>query len=142
MGRRLTRISVILIAVFAVASISFAAAATVAAGKSRPTTTVSIKSTGTLAVSSFGPGANVTITYSCFPGFGGKGGGGYGGFGSVNLGDLAGNQGFAFFTPTCNDKSQTLAVFVQGGFRAGGAAASATVCGFDCNFASREIRLS
>jgi hypothetical protein len=136
---KLARLSVILIAVLAVASISFAAAATVAAGKSKSTTTVSIKSRGTIAASAFGPGANVTITYSCFPSGGGKGG--YSSFGNVGLTDIHGNQGFAFFHPTCNDASHTIVVFVQAGFSAGAAAANAFVCGFDCNFASREIRL-
>jgi hypothetical protein len=94
----------------------------------------------------FGSGADVTITYSCFPGFGGKGGyRGGDGFASMSLTDLNGNQGFAAFSPTCNGTKQSAAVFVMGSlgpFAAGEGAASAFICGFDCNSASREVKIS
>jgi hypothetical protein len=144
MLRRRIRVATILVAVVAVASVSFALAAVAAsAGKAKTTTTVSIASSGQLGVSPFGPGATVSITYSCFPnGFGGGGKGGYpGGFASVSLADIQGHQGFASFPPTCNDAKQTTRLFVPGSFVAGDAAASAFVCGFDCFGTSREIRL-
>jgi hypothetical protein len=140
MMRRRIRVATILVAVVAIASVSFALAAVAAsAGKARSTTTVSIASSGQLGVSPFGPGATVSITYSCFPN---GGGGGYpGGFASVSLADIQGHQGFASFPPTCNDAKQTTRLFVPGSFVAGDAAASAFVCGFDCFGTSREIRL-
>jgi hypothetical protein len=144
MLRRSMRTATILVAVVAIASVSFALAAVAAsAGKSKITTTVSIAAQGKLGVSPFGPGANVSIIYSCFPnGFGGGKGAGYpGGFASVSVGDIQGHQGFAQFAPTCNDARQTTVVFVPGFFVAGDAAANAFVCGFDCFGTSREIRL-
>ena len=138
MLHRLTRISVILIAVIAVASVAFAASA--AAGKGKSTTTISIKAQARLVSSpTQGPGADVTVTYTCFPGFGG---GYYANFGNVSLGDIHGVQGFASFSARCNDRSHTSIVFVPGPFRAGAAAANAFICGFDCNSTSREIKLA
>ncbi|MGZ3434500.1 MAG: hypothetical protein ACXVA7_22310 [Isosphaeraceae bacterium] len=143
MLRRSIRLATILVAVVTIASATFVLAAVAAsAGKAKSTTTVSIASTGKLGTSPFGPGATVSITYSCFPNGSGGGKGGYpGGFGSVSIGDLQGHQGFANFPPTCNDTKQTTLVFVPGFFVAGDAAASVFVCGFDCNGTSREIRL-
>ena len=141
LGRAL-RIAIILVAVLATAAVSFAVAGVAAspsAGKSRPLTTVSIGSAVKLAVSPFGPGGNVTVTYSCFPGFGGKGG--YSGFASVSLGDLQGDQGFASFSPRCTNSKQTAIVFVPGHFVAGAGAVNAFVCGFDCNGATRQVRI-
>jgi hypothetical protein len=142
MLRRRIRVATILVAVLAIASVSFALAAVGAsAGRARTTTTVSIGSSGQLGVSPFGPGATVSVTYSCFPnGFGG--GKGYpGAFGSVSVADLQGHQGFGNFPPTCNDAKQTTRVFVPGAFVAGDAAVNAFVCGFDCFGTSKEIRL-
>jgi hypothetical protein len=137
MRRRLTRLSLILTAVLAVASIAFAG--TAMAGKTRSTTTVSIKSQGHLVTSpTQGAGANVTVTYSCFPVPGGY----YAFFGQVGLIDIHGHSGFNFFTARCNDVSHTAVVFISGPFTAGAAAANAFVCGFDCLGTSREIRLS
>jgi hypothetical protein len=139
---------VVLIAVIAIAGATFAWAVTATAskgggGKGFPSiTTVSIKTKGTLATSPFGTGANISVSYSCFPGSNGKGGYPGGNFGSVSVGDLQGNQGFASFTPTCDDSKHTDVVFVPGAFVAGDAAANAFVCGFDCAFTSREIKLS
>jgi hypothetical protein len=153
---RITRLVVVLVAVLAIALVTMAAVGA-AAGVSRSavksTTSVSIGSQATLASSLFGPGVNVTINYSCFPGFGGKGGyPGGGAFGSVSVTDLQGNQGFGSWSPNCNDTRQTAVVFVQafgtakgggpGSFVAGAGAASAFVCGFDCNSTSREIKIS
>jgi hypothetical protein len=157
----MVRTSLVVVAVLAIALITMVAIGAAAGSSNKKfgsTTTVSIGAQGTLAsVSPFGDGVNVSVAYSCFPGFGGgKGGpGGYPGggpFGSVQVADLAGNQGFGSFTPTCNDTRQTAVVFVQafpttkgGGpasFVAGDAAANALVCGFDCNFTSREIKIS
>jgi hypothetical protein len=135
------RIATIVIAVVAIAAGSFAVAAVAAspsAGKAKITTTVSIASSGKLTASPFGPGATVAVTYSCFPGFGGKG---YSSFGQLVIGDLQGHQGFGSFTPNCTDSKHTTLVFVPGAFVAGDAAATAFVCGFDCNGTSREIRL-
>jgi len=110
-------------------------AATVAGGPSvfgKGTTTVSIKS------AALAPGgAVVTIKYSCFP----VGYGPYGTFGYTQVGDVHGDQGFSFFKPSCNDRWQTQGIFVPGAFRPGDAAVTATVCGFDCNFDTREVKL-
>jgi hypothetical protein len=138
---RSVRIATIVIAVVAIAAGSFAVAAVAAspsAGKAKSTTTVSIASSGKLTASPFGPGATVSVTYSCFPGFGGKG---YSSFGQLFIGDLNGTQGFGFWTPNCNDARHTVLVFVPGAFAAGDAAATAFVCGFDCNGTTKEIRL-
>jgi hypothetical protein len=146
MLRRLARFSAVLVAVLALAGITFAGATLAAGSTFKNTTTVAVSPQVQLATSSFGSGADVTVTYSCFPGFGGKGGyPGGGGFASVSLTDLNGNQGFAGFSPTCNDTKQSAAVFVQGflgPFAAGSGAASAFICGFDCNSASREVKIS
>jgi hypothetical protein len=156
MRRRMIRTSLVLVAVLAIALVTMAAIGAAAGSSNKKfgsTTTVSIGSQGALASSPFGDGVNVSVAYSCFPGGGGKGGyPGGGAFGSVQVADLAGNQGFGSFTPTCDDTRQTAVVFVQafpvakgGGpasFVAGDAAANALVCGFDCNFTSREIKIS
>jgi hypothetical protein len=137
------RVAVILVAVVAIASVSFALAAVAAspsAGKLKSTTTVSIGSNVTLATSQFGPGANATVTYSCFPGGGGKGG--YPtGFGSVTLGDIQGHIGYSYFSPSCTNSKQTTVIFVLGPFVAGDGVVSAFVCGFDCNGASRQVHI-
>jgi hypothetical protein len=141
LGRAL-RTAIILVAVLATAAVSFAVAGVAAspsAGKNRPLTTVSIGSAAKLAVSPYGPGANVTVSYSCFPGFGGKGG--YSGFASVSLGDLQGNQGYANFSPRCTNSKQTAVVFIPGHFVAGAGEAVAYVCGFDCNGATRKVSI-
>lgn len=98
----------------------------------RNTTTVSI---GSAALAS--GGAVVNLSYSCFPG----GYGPYSSFGDVRLADINGAQGFNIFAPTCNDKKQGAIVFVPGNFSAGDAAVNAFVCGFDCNAATKEVRL-
>ncbi len=105
-----------------------------AASPVKNTTTLSIKS------ASVAPGgANVTLTYSCFP-FG-NGSYFYNSFGDVRIGQVNGATGDSFFHPTCNDRSLRQTVFVPGPFTRGDAAISASVCGFDCNFASREVRI-
>ena len=127
----------------AVLAIAFGTMAVAVAGftsaKAPSTTTISIGGQASLVDG----GLNVSVTYSCFPGGYGKGGYGYGAnFGSVRVGDLSGHQGFGNWNPTCNDKKQTAVVFVPGNFSSGGAAADAAVCGFDCGFTSREIKIS
>jgi hypothetical protein len=151
---RLARLVSIVVGVLAIALITMAAvgaAAGVSGSTFKSTTSVSIGAQAKLATSPFGAGVNVTITYSCFPGFGGGPYPGGGAFGSVAVTDLVGDQGFGNWTPTCNDARQTVVVFVQafstvkGGstsFVAGPGAANAFVCGFDCNGTSREIRIS
>jgi hypothetical protein len=142
MFRRLGRFAAILAAVLAIA-LATMAIATVAAGaassKFKSTTTVSIGAQGTLVTS---PGVAISLKYSCFPFGTGKGGYGGGAFGSVRVADVNGNTGFGFFTPTCNDSNQTAVVVVPGFFIAGDAAASAFICGFDCNSSTREIKIS
>ena len=154
MKGRTIRAALVVVAILTITWVAMAAvgAAGVAKGTFKATTTVSIGSQATLATSLFGNGVNVTIAYSCFPGF--TGGGPYpggGAFGSVNVTDLQGTQGFGSWTPTCNDTRQTVVVFVpafatvKGGsasFTAGAGAANAFVCGFDCNSTSREIKIS
>jgi hypothetical protein len=101
---------------------------------SRNTTTVSIKS------ASLAPGGvNVTVGYSCFPN--GNGRYFYSSFGDVRVGQVSGATGDSFFHPTCNDTPQTQAVFVAGPFTAGDAAVSVFICGFDCNFATKEVHI-
>jgi hypothetical protein len=149
---RMARLVLVLVAVLTMAVLTMAAvaaAAGVSGGKIKPTTTVSIGPQATLTGDPLGSGLNVTITYSCFPGFGGGYPGG-GAFGSVSVTDLQGNQGFGNFSPNCNDTRQTAVVFVQasGGvkgpatFVEGRGAANAFVCGFDCNGSIREIKIS
>jgi hypothetical protein len=110
--------------------------AATSAGGSGPipknTTTVSI---GSAALAS--GGAVVNLSYTCFP----AGYGPYSTFGDVRLADIHGAQGFSTFAPNCNDKKQGTIVFVPGGFSAGDAAVNAFVCGFDCNGATKEVRL-
>lgn len=150
---RMARLVLVPIAVVSIALITMAAVA--AAGISRSTfkstTSVSIGAKATLTGVPVGSAVNVTVTYSCFPGFGGKGGyPGGGAFGSVTVTDLQGNQGFGSWTPTCNDTKQTVVVFVPAfgavkgpaSFAPGAGAANAFVCGFDCNSTSREIKIS
>ncbi len=142
MFARLVRFAAIFGAVLAIVFGTMAVAvAGFTSAKAPSTTTVSIRSQATLDPS--GQGLNVRVTYSCFPGGYGKGGYGYGAnFGSVRVVDLSGHQGFGNWAPTCNDKKQTAAVFVPGTFNSGGAAADAVVCGFDCAFTAREIKIS
>jgi hypothetical protein len=154
MKGRTTRAALVLVAVLAIAWVAMAAvgAAGVAGATFKSTTKVSIGAQATLASNPFGNGVNVTIAYSCFPGFGGGKGGypGGGAFGSVSVADLQGTQGFGSWTPTCNDTRQTVVVFVPAfgqfkgpaSFVAGAGAANAFVCGFDCNSTSREIKIS
>ena len=79
----------------------------------------------------------MTVSYSCFP----SGYGPYSSFGDVRVGQVSGAQGDSFFNPTCNDRNQTSVVFVPGNFTSGAAAVNLVVCGFDCAFASREVRI-
>ena len=141
--RRLIRYFAVALGVFIIATFVFASATLAAGGSTvKSTTTISIGSRVHLGQSAFGPGANVSISYSCFPGGGGKGGYGGGSFGSVSLTDLNGDQGFSGFSATCDDKKHTTTVFVPGFFNAGAGAASAFLCGFDCNSTSHEVRIS
>ena len=109
-------------------------AASSAAKTPTNTTTISIKS------ASLAPGgANVTITYSCFPN--GNGAYFYNSFGDAQVQEVTGASGSSFFHPRCNDRNQTQTVFVPGPFTSGAAAIRAFVCGFDCNSATKEVRL-
>jgi hypothetical protein len=138
MFRRLGRSTAIIVAVLTIAFATMAIVAS-AAGittAKTSTTTVSIGSQATL-VTSPSPGVNISVTYSCFP----AGYGYYANFGFVRVGDLAGHQGFANWHPTCNNRKQNVVVFVPGNFSAGAGAANAFVCGFDCNGASRQIKI-
>jgi len=108
------------------------AASPAAAQATRPTTTVSIVS-GVVVTG----GAGITLRYSCFPG----GYGPYSSFGDVRVGQVSGATGDAFFRPICSDRNVTSAVFVPGHFTTGDAAVSAFICGFDCNSATKEIKL-
>jgi len=108
------------------------AATPATAQSTKPTTTVSIVSG--VVVSG---GAGITVRYSCFPG----GYGPYGSFGDVRVGQVSGATGDGFFRPICSDRTQTNSVFVPGHFTKGDAAVSAFVCGFDCNSATKELRL-
>jgi hypothetical protein len=139
MIRRLGRRGVVLFAVLTIALITVLIAAVgagAASTKVRSTTTVSIGS----QVHLVSGGANVSVTYTCFPG--GYGKGGYSNFGDVRLADLAGHNDFAFFQPNCNNKKQTSVVFVAGHFVAGSGAVSAFICGFDCNGTSKVVKIS
>ncbi len=142
-SRRLIRYLAVVVGVFAIATFVFATA-TLAAGSTAPksTTTISIGSRVHLGSSPFGPGANVSVTYSCFPGGGGKGSYGGGSFGDVSLTDLHGNQGFSAFSATCDDTKHTTTVFVPGFFSRGAGAAFAFICGFDCASKSLEVKIS
>ena len=138
--RRLVRVLALTTAVIGLSLIPEATANAVG-GPPKMTTTVMIKPQVQLVVPTGKglPGADVTVTYSCFPSTYGKGG--YSNFGNVRLGDLAGHQGFGSFFPTCNDRNQTSVVFVPGTFSPGDGAANASVCGFDCGFAAREVKI-
>jgi hypothetical protein len=140
---RIARFLAIMVTVLAVAGITFVWASTSAgASNAKSTSTISVGNQVKLASSIYGPGANVTVSYSCFPGFGG-GKGGYGGdFGSVTLTDLPGNKGFGSFNPTCDDRKHTAVVFVFGFFNSGGGAVQSYICGFDCAFTTQEVRIS
>jgi len=141
--RRLVRLSAVFIGVFIIATFAFASATLAAGGgTSKSTSSLSIGNQVHLGTGPFGPGATVTISYTCFPGFGGKGGYGGGAFGSVQLGDLNGDQGFQSFSPICDDKKHTTTVFVSGFFTPGAGAASAFLCGFDCASKSQEVKIS
>jgi hypothetical protein len=105
---------------------------TASAGPAKPTTTVAI-SKGTVVTG----GVEITLKYTCFP----TGYGPYGTFGDVRVAQANGVTGDTFFRPTCNDQAQTQDIFVPGNFTPADAAVSAFICGFDCNSASREIRL-
>ena len=143
MIHKLGRTGVVLTAVLALVLATMAVAALAAgatSSKSRTTTTVAIGSQATLVSN----GVNVTVSYTCFPGgTGGKGGYGYSAnFGDLRVTDLAGHQGFAFWSPICNAKKQTNVINVSGTFQAGAGAASVFVCGFDCNGTSTKIKIS
>jgi len=135
MLRKLGRSGVILIAILAIVLVTMAAAiaAGAASGKPRTTTTVAIGSKATLVPG----GMNVTVAYTCFPG----GYGYFANFGDIRVTDLSGNQGFAFWSPICDAKKQTSVVTVPGSFKPGDGAASAFVCGFDCNGTSAKIKI-
>jgi len=137
MFRKLGRSGVILIAVLTIVLATMAAAAMAAGaagGKPRSTTTIAIASKATLVPG----GMNLSVTYTCFPG----GYGYFANFGDIRATDLAGNQGFAFWAPTCDAKKQTSVVRVPGSFNPGAGAASAFVCGFDCNGTSTKIKIT
>ena len=140
MIRRLGRRGVVLFAVLTVALITvvIAAMSAGAATKPRSTTTISIGSQVRLVSA----GANVSITYTCFPGGYPSGKGGYANFGDLRLGDIAGHQQFVFFHPNCNNKKQTSVIFVPGTFVTGAGAVTVFVCGFDCNGTSRQVKIS
>ena len=153
MAARLGRSIAVLVAVLTIAAVTgfvlMALSASAAGGKGGKggggTSSISIQASAQLSATGGKggtPGADVTVKYSCFPAPGyGKGGNGSD-FGNVTVGDLNGTSGSGFFLPVCNDKKNTAVVFVPGNFAAGGAAANAFVCGFDCAFVSREIKLS
>ena len=97
----------------------------------KPTTTVSIKS------ASLAPGGvAVAFVYSCFPS------GPYGGFGDVRVAQTNGASGDSFFNPICNDSNVSQTVEVFGPFIRGDAAVQVFVCGFDCNQATKEVKVS
>jgi hypothetical protein len=107
--------------------------ATTAAGSGgggHSTTTVQVPSSATLVPS----GVTITITYKCLPN------GGYYGFADVRVADSTASND-TFFTPTCTASRQRATVFVAGPFQAGNAAASAFLCGFDCNSDTRGIKI-
>jgi hypothetical protein len=85
--------------------------------------------------------ARITIKYDCFP----NGYGPYSSFGDVRVGQVNGAGGDTFFHPRCNDKMHTMTISVidrnRPPFRRRDAAVAVYVCGFDCKFISREIRL-
>ncbi|MEA2634858.1 MAG: hypothetical protein QOH92_1625 [Chloroflexota bacterium] len=132
MSRNIRRILAVVVPVVVLA---LTPAATSAGGPGqfgKNTTTVAIKSVA-LATG----GVTVNLRYSCFPG----GYGPYSTFGQVRVVEADGSQGFTFFNPACNDTTQSQSIFVQGNFGPGAAAIQATVCGFDCNGDTREVKL-
>jgi hypothetical protein len=152
MVTRLGRSLAVLVAVLTIAAITgfvlMAMSASAAGGKGGKggggTSTISIQTSAQLSAGGKGGslGVDVTVKYSCFPAPG-YGKGGYASdFGNVTVGDLNGTSGSGFFLPVCNDKKNTAVVFVPGTFAAGDAAANAFVCGFDCAFVSKEIKIS
>lgn len=130
MRRRLS----LLIVPLAFAAFALIPAATSAGGGGGgpfPTTsTLSVGGKGTLVVG----GVVISVNYSCLPN------GGYSGFGYAQVSDSTGS-GYTFWNPTCNDKKQSQNLFIPGSFTAGYAGASASVCGFDCAYDSREIQV-
>jgi hypothetical protein len=135
MNRMLRRIAITLALIGlgllpATTAAAFSTAGSGAGG--HPTTTVQVPSSATLVPS--GPGVTITITYKCLPN------GGYYGFADVRVADSTVSND-TFFTPTCNDRRQRAPVFVAGAFQAGNGAASALVCGFDCNSNQRSIKI-
>jgi hypothetical protein len=138
MNRMLRRIAITLALIGLALLPATTAAATTAAGSGgggHPTTTVQVPSSATLVPSSpSGPGVTITITYKCLPT------GGYYGFADVQVSDSTASNS-TFFTPTCNDSRQRAPVFVAGAFQAGKGAASAMLCGFDCNSDQRSIKI-
>jgi hypothetical protein len=123
--------------------VAFAAAA-VSAQSVSGTTMVSITPHAQLFRSPT-PGANVTVTYSCFPTMtGGKGHD----FGQVTLLDTYGTFGSGYWVATCDEAKHTVVVLVQpqfpptAPFVAGGAAATARVFGAGFATATRKIHLS
>lgn len=142
---KFARIVGILVGVLTVASITLAVVATASSsggkGGGPTTSTIAISKQVALIVGK-GLFAEVTVTYSCFPGPTGDGKGYPGSnFGSVTIGDLNGNLGSSFFDPICNDTKQRVTVPVFGNFSPGDGAANALVCGFDCAFTSTEVHL-
>jgi hypothetical protein len=129
--RRIVRLSAIplLIGLLLIPDVASAAA-------SRSTTTVSIISGKVVP-----GGANITIKYDCFP----NGYSTYNSFGDLRVGQANGASGDIFFHPKCNDRAHTQAYFVpsagQRHLHRGDAAVGVFICGFDCNSASKEIRL-
>lgn len=145
MTQRVLRLALVFV-VLATLGVVGSAAVGYAAGTSSGgpgLTTISIQPQAQLVTTQFGPGANVSVSYSCFPSpAGGKGGD----FIEVKLTDLHGNSGFGRTGATCDDTMHTATVFVQsfnGTFVAGDAAANATVCGdLNCASTAREVKLS
>jgi hypothetical protein len=86
-------------------------------------------------------GANITIKYDCFP----SGYSAYNAFGDVRVGQANGASGDKVFVPKCNDRAHTRIVFVPNTssrrFHRGDAAVSLFICGFECNYVSKEILL-
>jgi hypothetical protein len=152
MVTRLGRSLAVLVAVLTIAAITgfvlMAMSASASGGKGGKggggTSTISIQTSAQLTSGGKGPGpgVDVTVKYSCFPAPGYGKGGYAANFGNVNVGDLNGTSGSGFFLPVCNDTKNTAVVFVPGNFAAGGAAANAFICGFDCAFVSKEIKIS
>jgi hypothetical protein len=145
---RLLRLALALVAGATIGTAGFAMVGSAAAAASGQAasgiSTISIRQNAEL-VSSPASGADVTVTYSCFPTTtGGKGGN----FGTVTLSDLHGTFGSGNWSAICDDAKHTVVVFVQPEFPpaqpfvAGDAAARAQVYGASPASTSREVRLS